>query len=153
MRTFFAWKVRHFVSFCNAKMTEMSDEDHMILSLTLGTKEGKIKSNITTLRNPTIKEIDNIARSEVYAANIKEQTSVNPNDRTYSAEGAIKKECNKCMDTSHLTTKCKKKLWCEPCKNDRHTFGALYCKNKDRERRGDDKNRRSPSRYGDRGRS
>ena len=40
---FFAWKARHYMSFQNAKMTEMTDEDHLILSLVFGTKEGKIK--------------------------------------------------------------------------------------------------------------
>ena len=134
-------------------MTEMSDEDHMVLSLLLGTKEGKIKSKITSQKNPTMKEVENVARSEMCIASIKDQTSINPSDRAYRAEGSFKKECNRCRDTSHLARKCTKKLWCESCKSDRHNFGAYFCKSKDRDRKRDDENRRSPGRHRDRGRS
>ena len=91
-------------------MTEMSDEDHMVLSLLLGTKEGKIKSKITSKNNPTMKEVEEIARSEMCIASIKDQTGTSPSERAYRAEGSFKKECNRCRDTSHLARKCTKKL-------------------------------------------
>ena len=146
---FLAWKARHYISFVNAKMTEMNEEDHMVLSLLLGTKEGKIKSKITSKSNPTMKEVEEIARSEMCIASIKDQTGTNPNERAYRAEGAIKKECNRCRDTTHLARKCTKKLWCEACKDDRHTFGAWFCKSKDKDKR-DNGDRR---RYRERGKS
>ena len=125
---FLAWKARHYVSFCNAKMTEMSDEDHMVLSLLIGTKEGKIKSKITSKNNPSMKEVDEIARSERCIANIKDQTSTSSNEKAYRAEGFFRKECNKCKDTSHLARNCTKRLWCESCRDDRHNFGAWFVK-------------------------
>lgn len=98
-KDFFAWKARHYVSFHNAKMSEMRDKDHLILSLVCGTKEGKIKSKITTLRDATMAQIDDIARAVNCIASIKEQTNSPPNQRAYKADvvgdGFLKKECNK----------------------------------------------------------
>ena len=100
-------------------------KDHLILSLVFVTKEGKIKSKITTLRKATMKEIDDIARAENCIASIKDQTNSPPNHRAYKSDGITKKECNKCRDTSHLATKCnKKKLWRNLCKSTGHIFGA-----------------------------
>ena len=72
---FLAWKARHYVSFCNAKMTEMSDEDHMVLSLLMGTREGRIKSKIASKNNPSMEEVEEIARSEGNTENIRRKQS------------------------------------------------------------------------------
>ena len=147
---FLAWKARHYVSFINAKMTEMSDEDHMVLSLLLGTKEGKIKSKITSLTNPTMKEVENIARTEMSIASIKDATSGDHGDRAYRAEGNFKKECHRCSDNNHLSKQCTRKLWCDPCKSKSHNYGSHFCRHKEKGKKREEGNRRSPGRYGDR---
>ena len=131
------------MSFTNAKMAEMTDEDHLILSLVYGTKDGKIKSKITSLRNATMTQIDDIARAETCIANIKEQTRSPPNHIAYKAN-TQRKECKRCKDTSHLWRSCDgKKLWCEPCRISGYVFGAIFCRSNNK--------RRSPGRYeGDR---
>ena len=78
-------------------MKELAHEDHYILSLIAGIKEGKIKQKITTFSSASIAAIDNITITENCIANIKEQTQSPLNERSYKidhpGEGAIKKEC------------------------------------------------------------
>jgi hypothetical protein len=119
----------------------------MVLSLLLGTKDGKIKSKITSLKDPTMKQVEDAARTEMCIANIKEHTTTNPGDRAYRTEGFVKKECNKCRGTDHFARSCKKKLCCNPCGSNKHVFGAFFCGKRD----GGDNRRRSPSKYNDKG--
>merc|ERR1712015_219470 len=62
---FFKWRERHLNSFQDAKMEEINTEEFMILSLVSKTNEGIIKKRIEMLKNPTMKDVEEIAKFEL----------------------------------------------------------------------------------------
>merc|ERR1712105_400527 len=74
---FFKWQERHFNSFQDAKMDKIDTEEFMILSLISKTRDGILKKKIEKLMNPTMKDIEEIAKIELYDVEDTSEDSYN----------------------------------------------------------------------------